>query len=73
MLDGLTIVYRSNVDLYFYVMGSSYENEVRSLAVLFILYLSSIGVIHPLCIPIFYCFRCPLPLVAPHNIALYFN
>lgn len=28
MLDGLTIVYRSNVDLYFYVMGSSYENEV---------------------------------------------
>ncbi len=28
MLDGLTIVYRSNVDLYFYIMGSSHENEV---------------------------------------------
>lgn len=31
MLDGLTIVYRSNVDLYFYVMGSSHENEVLNL------------------------------------------
>lgn len=29
MLDGLTCVYRSNVDLYFYVMGSSNENEVQ--------------------------------------------
>lgn len=29
MLDGLTCVYRSNVDLYFYVMGSSLENEVK--------------------------------------------
>ena len=29
MLDGLTVVYRSNVDLYFYVMGSQYENEVK--------------------------------------------
>ena len=29
MLDGLTCVYRSNVDLFFYVMGSSTENEVR--------------------------------------------
>lgn len=29
MLDGLTCVYRSNVDLYFYVMGSSNENEVE--------------------------------------------
>lgn len=28
MLDGLTCVYRSNVDLFFYVMGSSHENEV---------------------------------------------
>ena len=28
MLDGLTCVYRSNVDLFFYVMGSSNENEV---------------------------------------------
>lgn len=29
MLDGLTCVYRSNVDLFFYVMGVSHENEVR--------------------------------------------
>ena len=28
MLDGMTCVYRSNVDLYFYVMGASNENEV---------------------------------------------
>lgn len=28
MLDGLICVYRSNVDLYFYVMGSANENEV---------------------------------------------
>ena len=27
MLDGLTCVYKSNVDLFFYVMGSSQENE----------------------------------------------
>ena len=29
MLEGITCVYRSNVDLYFYVMGSQAENEVR--------------------------------------------
>lgn len=28
MLEGLTCVYKSNVDLFFYVMGSSNENEV---------------------------------------------
>jgi len=28
MLDGITCLYRSNVDLFFYVMGSSHENEV---------------------------------------------
>lgn len=33
MLDGLTCVYRSNVDLFFYVMGSSHENEVCMLAI----------------------------------------
>jgi hypothetical protein len=33
MLDGLTCVYRSNVDLFFYVMGSSHENEVFMLSV----------------------------------------
>lgn len=31
MLDGLTCIYRSNVDLFFYVMGSSQENEVINL------------------------------------------
>lgn len=30
MLDGLTCVYRSNVDLFFYVMGSCHENEVSN-------------------------------------------
>ena len=29
MFEGLTCVYRSNVDLFFYVVGSSHENEVR--------------------------------------------
>jgi hypothetical protein len=28
MFEGLTCVYRSNIDLYFYVIGSSSENEV---------------------------------------------
>eukprot|EP00094_Tigriopus_californicus_P006442 TCALIF_06204-PA protein Name:"Similar to COPZ1 Coatomer subunit zeta-1 (Bos taurus)" AED:0.11 eAED:0.11 QI:171/0.25/0.6/0.8/1/1/5/92/176 len=28
MLDGLTCLYRSNVDLFFYVMGSVHENEI---------------------------------------------
>ena len=30
LLEGLTVVYKSSIDLYFYVIGSSYENEVRS-------------------------------------------
>jgi len=30
MLEGLTCVYRSNVDLFFYVVGSAQENEVGS-------------------------------------------
>lgn len=38
MLDGLTCVYKSNVDLFFYVMGSSYENELILLSVLNCLY-----------------------------------
>ena len=33
MLDGLTCVYKSNVDLFFYVMGSSHENEVSSIGI----------------------------------------
>ena len=30
MLDGLTCLYKSNVDLFFYVMGSTHENEASS-------------------------------------------
>lgn len=30
MLDGVTAVYRSNVDLFFYVIGAQSENEVFS-------------------------------------------
>jgi len=33
MLEGLTCVYRSNVDLFFYVVGSAQENEVGSTVV----------------------------------------
>ena len=29
MFEGLTCVYKSNVDLFFYVVGSSHENEVN--------------------------------------------
>jgi len=32
MLDGITCLYRSNVDLFFYVMGSSHENEVTTVS-----------------------------------------
>ena len=28
MFEGLTCVYKSNVDLFFYVIGSAQENEV---------------------------------------------
>ncbi|XP_013177030.1 PREDICTED: coatomer subunit zeta-1 isoform X2 [Papilio xuthus] len=38
MLDGLTCVYKSNVDLFFYVMGSSHENELILQSVLNALY-----------------------------------
>ncbi|XP_056639743.1 coatomer subunit zeta-1 [Diorhabda carinulata] len=38
MLDGLTCVYKSNVDLFFYVMGSSHENEIILMSVLNCLY-----------------------------------
>lgn len=34
MLDGLTVVYKSNVDLFFYVMGGKHENELILLSVL---------------------------------------
>ena len=38
LLEGLTIVYKSNVDLYFYVVGSSLENELILMSVLSCLY-----------------------------------
>jgi hypothetical protein len=38
MLDNLTIVYRSNVDLYFYVIGSVSSNEIMLNSVLTCLY-----------------------------------
>lgn len=28
-LDGMTIVYKSSIDLFFYVVGSAQENEVE--------------------------------------------
>ena len=34
MLDGLTIVYRSSVDVFFYVIGSQQENELILVATL---------------------------------------
>ena len=34
MLDGLTILYKNNVDLYFYVLGTPQENELLLLSVL---------------------------------------
>uniref|UniRef100_A0A8C0G8J5 Coatomer subunit zeta n=1 Tax=Chelonoidis abingdonii TaxID=106734 RepID=A0A8C0G8J5_CHEAB len=33
-LEGLTIVYKSSIDLFFYVVGSSQENELMLMAVL---------------------------------------
>lgn len=38
MLDGLTCVYKNNVDLFFYVMGSTSENELILVSVLNCLY-----------------------------------
>merc|ERR1719410_3372664 len=40
MLDGLTILYRSSVDIFCYVMGSSYENELILLSALDCLFTS---------------------------------
>jgi hypothetical protein len=34
MIDGMTVVYRSNVDLFFYVIGASSENELILVSVL---------------------------------------
>ena len=34
LLEGLTVVYKGNVDLFFYVVGSSHENELMLMSVL---------------------------------------
>lgn len=34
MFEGLTCVYKSNVDLFFYVVGSTQENEVSKSCVI---------------------------------------
>ena len=34
MLDGLTVLYKSNVDVYFYVLGGAHENELLLMSVL---------------------------------------
>lgn len=34
MLDGMTVLYKSNVDLYFYVLGGQHENELLLMSVL---------------------------------------
>uniref|UniRef100_A0A8C6TER5 Coatomer subunit zeta n=1 Tax=Neogobius melanostomus TaxID=47308 RepID=A0A8C6TER5_9GOBI len=55
LLEGLTVVYKSNIDLFFYVIGSSHENELMLMAVLNCLfdslsqmlrYLNSLGGTH---------------------------
>jgi coatomer subunit zeta len=38
MLDGLTVVYRSNIDLFFYIIGSTSENEIMLVSLLNCLY-----------------------------------
>jgi len=34
MLDGMTVLYKSNVDLFFYVLGGAHENELLLMSVL---------------------------------------
>lgn len=38
LLEGLTVVYKSNVDLFFYVVGASSENELILMSVLSCIY-----------------------------------
>jgi len=38
LLEGLTVVYKGNVDLFFYVVGSAQENELMLTSVLTCLY-----------------------------------
>lgn len=50
MLDGMTCVYRSNVDLYFYVMGSSHENEVKILSNFYSFSFSTFEIVYFFCL-----------------------
>ena len=59
MLDGITCLYRSNVDLFFYVMGSSHENEVSTLS----------GVYHVNCI--FYTWYFYISVVIDERLTMY--
>ncbi|CAD7682377.1 unnamed protein product [Nyctereutes procyonoides] len=34
LLEGLTVIYKSSINFYFYVIGSSYENELMLMAVM---------------------------------------
>jgi len=45
MLDGLTCLYKSSVDLFFYVIGSGQENELLLMAVLDCLFNSVSGIL----------------------------
>lgn len=42
LLEGLTVVYKSNIDLFFYVIGSSHENEVGDLKNIFIIFFTTL-------------------------------
>ena len=48
MYDGLTVVYKSSVDLFFYVLGSSKENEILLTSVLNCIYdsISQVNIIN---------------------------
>ena len=46
MKDGLTILYKSNVDLYFYVLGGAHENELLLMSVLNCVYDSISLILH---------------------------
>merc|ERR1712098_889806 len=45
MLDGMTCLYKSSVDLFFYVLGSGQENELLLMAVLDCLFNSVSGIL----------------------------
>ena len=45
MLDGLTCLYKSSVDLFFYVVGSGQENELLLMSVLDCLFNTCSGIL----------------------------